>query len=76
MNAINKKNQTYVNKAVSWLEKYNTLNAQRDQAEGEGDDKLFNKLDRKCENAYDRFLDYMAELPKREQRAIYKSELY
>ena len=76
MIAINKLHQGKVNKAVAWLEKYNALNTLRDIADGDGNDKEFRKLDRKCEAAYDRFLDYMDEMPNREQRAIYSSKLY
>jgi len=76
MKAINPKYQTIVNKCVSWLEKYNEYNTQRDIADGDGDEKLYNKWDRKCEHAYDKYLDYADELPKRELEQIEKSDLY
>ena len=76
MKAINPKHQTNVNRCVSWLEKYNEYNTQRDIADGNGDEKLYNKWDIKCEHAYDKYLDYADELPKRELEQIEKSELY
>ena len=76
MKAINQKYQSIVNKCVSWLEKYNEYNTQRDIADGNGDEKLFNKWDRKCVNAYDKYLDYADELPKRELEQIEQSDLY
>ena len=33
--ALNSKHQSVVNKAISWLEKYNTANDQRDLAQRE-----------------------------------------
>ena len=74
--SITPKNQAMVNRAVNWLIKYNDLDNQRNIANSNGDEKLYNKLDRKCENAFDKYLDYMSELPKREQAQIEKSELY
>ena len=76
MKAINPKHQAIVNKCVNWLKKYDEYNRQRDIADGNGDEKLYNKWDRKCENAYDKYLDYADELPKRERQQIENSELY
>lgn len=79
--SITKKNQSMVNKAVNWLIKYNEFNTQRDfisdNLECEEDEyKEWKSINRKCENSFDKYLDYMSELPKREQTQIYKSELY
>ena len=76
MKAINPKHQTIVNRCVTWLEKYNEYNTQRDIADGNGDEKLYNKWDRKCENAFDKYLDYADELPQRERQQIEQSDLY
>ena len=76
MKAINPKYQSIVNKCVSWLEKYNEYNTQRDIADDNGEEKLWKKWDRKCEHAYDKYLDYAYELPKRELEQIEKSDLY
>lgn len=82
MEALNKKHQTNVNRAVNWLRKYNATNILRDEAEGNSehadayDDKEYRKIDRLCQKQFDSFLEYMDELPKREQDRIYKSELY
>tara|TARA_R110000744_G_scaffold40521_1_gene91943 strand:- start:2190 stop:2426 length:237 start_codon:yes stop_codon:yes gene_type:complete len=76
VSAITKKNQPTVNKATSWLIKYNTANDLRDLADGNDDTKAFSKHNRTCEKAFDKYLEYMEELPKREQKQIEKSELY
>ena len=76
LQAKNKKHQGKFNKALSWLIKYNSFNDLRNIAEGDGNEKEYNRFDKKCENSYDKFLDYMEELPKYEQNKIYKSELY
>ena len=74
--AINAKHQSVVNKAVSWMEKYELANEQRDiasentECDYEEDDKLWRKWDRRCIQAYDRHIEYMNELPKREQDNI------
>ena len=76
--AINKIHQAKVNKAVYWLNKYEDANTQRDIAsennEKDFDDEcvIWRKYDRMCEKSFDRYLDYMSELPKREQNQIEK----
>ena len=78
MEAINSKHQVTVNRAIQWLVKHNEANDNRDlESDTNGEDtKEFKKIDRLCEKTFDKFLDYMSELPKREQQAIYKSDLY
>lgn len=76
LQAKNKKHQTNFKKAINWLIKYNSFNDIRNIAEGDGNEKEYNRVNKKCENSYDKFLDYMEELPKYEQNKIYKSELY
>ena len=76
MKAINKKHQGTMTKAIAWLIKYNDFNDQRNICDDNDDEKGFRKFDKKCESSYDKFLEYMDELPKREQVRIYKSELY
>ena len=73
--AINKTHQRQVNKVVNYLVKYNTLNDQRNDADG-NDEKLYKKLDRLCQSVFDKYLTELSELPKREQQNIEKSELY
>ena len=73
--AKNKKNQSQVNKAVKFLIRYNENNDLRDKADGDGDEKLYNKFDRICEVAYDNYLEAISELPQTEIKAIEK-ELY
>ena len=72
VSAITKKNQALVNKAASWLEKYNSLNDLRNIAEDNDNTKEFKKLDKACENAYDKYLEYSSQLPKREVERIEK----
>jgi hypothetical protein len=76
LTAINKAHQSKMNKATKWLAKYNELNNQRDNADDNGDEKLYKKFDRLCANAFDKYLDIVTELPKRERLLIEKSELY
>lgn len=73
MVAIHKAHQSNVDKAVAWLTKYNTYNTLRDEHE---DDKEYKKYDNLCYSSFNKFLEYMGELPKREQKQIYNSELY
>ena len=76
MKAINPKNQTKLNKAIQWLKKYNEADTLRNLADGEGDVKAFNKHEKECEKAFNKYLDYVSELPKNQVKAIEKSELY
>ena len=83
LKALNPKNQKLVNKATDWLIKYNNASDLRTKAsdnlyedEYEEDSKEWRKHNRAAERAFDMFLGYMDELPKKEQKQIYKSELY
>lgn len=70
--AINKKHQVKVNRAVKTLLKYNTLNDLRNIADDNGEEKLYKKLDKNCLNTFDKYLDIVYELPKRERTRIEK----
>lgn len=70
--ALNAKNQKLVTKTASLLIKYNELSSLRDMADGSGDERLYSRLDRKCENAFDRYLFSCDELPQREVKNIDK----
>tara|TARA_B110000971_G_C19975660_1_gene484811 strand:- start:190 stop:459 length:270 start_codon:yes stop_codon:yes gene_type:complete len=80
--AVNPKYQSVVNKAVNWMEKYELANDQRNIASDnsehdyEEDDKLWRKWDRRCIKAYDKYLEYMEELPKREQDKVERRFTY
>jgi hypothetical protein len=76
MQAINKVHQVKVNKAITWLTKYNMLNNQRDHAHDNDNEILYKKYDKLCQNAFDKYLTIVDELPKRERAQIEKSELY
>lgn len=70
--AITKRNQKAVNKAVKALLRYNEANELRDKADNEGNTKEFNKYDRICQNSFDAYLDACEYLPKREVKQIEK----
>jgi hypothetical protein len=70
------KNRVLFNKVVKALNNYNVLNNLRDSADNEGNDKEFKKLDNKCLNAFDKYLELLEQLPKYEQVRIEKSDLY
>jgi len=76
MKAINPKNQSIVNKAISWLEKHNKANDLRNIADGDGNEKEFKKHDKECENTFNKYLDCVSELPKNQQKAIESSDFY
>ncbi len=75
INAINKRHQSRVNRAVKTLIKYNALNDLRNIADSNGEEKIYKKLDRQCLNSFDKYLDIVSELPARERVKIEK-ELY
>ena len=66
ISAITRKNQAQVNKAVKYLVKYNELNDLRNIADGNGNEKEYNKLDTQCAKCFDNYLEAIDELPKRE----------
>lgn len=70
---INPKNKSLVNRAVSNLIKYNEANRLRDIADGDGDDKAFRKLERRCEVLFDKYLSIVDELPKNQVKLIEKA---
>lgn len=77
--ALNPKHQSLVNKVVAWDTKYELANDQRTLAydltefDFEDEDKTWRKWNRACESAYDKYLTYFEELPKREQLNITKT---
>ncbi len=72
LTATTKKNQSNLNKAIQWGMKYNQLNDMRGRASDMGDERAYRKLDRQCETAFDKHLEYMVELPKKEQARVEK----
>lgn len=68
----NKKHQSTINKCVKAINRYYALNDLRDTADNMGYDKEFKKYDRMCQNAFDKYLDYLNELPKYIQAQIEK----
>ena len=72
--AINPKNQSLVNKAVKYLMRYDVLNDLRDNEENESEvgcmSAKWSKLNRQCEDVFDKHLDAMAMLPKNQQKII------
>ena len=70
--AINKKHQSKVNKAGKWILKYNALNDLRDKADNNGEILEVRRLNRKCADAFDSYLEIVNELPLREKAQIDK----
>ena len=64
--SIHPQHQSMVNKATTWMAKYDLNNDLRDKAEGLDDERLVAKYDKLCERAYNKYLEYCDELPKRE----------
>ena len=75
MVAKNKKNQVNFKRSIKWLERYNELNCIREIIEDE-DSKEWRRANRKYERAFDKYLEYVEELPKYERKRIEESELY
>ena len=82
LTAIHPQHQSMVNRCISWLIKYEAHNQQRDLVEDNSefecreDDKEYRQIDRKCVNAWNKFLEYADELPKREVDNIESSQYY
>ena len=84
LKAINPKHQSMVNRCISWLCKYNEYDRLRNLADdsmgGEDFDdsvaKAYRKADKKCISSFDKYLEYLSELPKREVANIESSEYY
>lgn len=76
--AKSKKNQAALNRAVSWQIKYVKLNDQRDCIDGEfgNEGKEWRAINKKCENAWDKYEDACYDLPTSEIIKIEKSDLY
>jgi len=70
--AKNPKNQSKVNRCVKSLERYYFLNDLRDKSSDNEDEKGYNKYNRMCEQVFDKYLTYLEELPKYEQKSIEK----
>ena len=64
--SINPQHQSMVNKATAWMAKYDLNNDLRAKAEGIDDERLIAQYDKLCERAYNKYLEYCEELPKRE----------
>lgn len=74
LKAVTPKNQSNMNKAIAWGEKYNALNRLRDIADGEhgSQSKQYKQADKLCADAWEKHLDYLHELPKGEQKRVEK----
>lgn len=79
--AVKSKNKSLVNRAYTWLIKHNTYNNERDIIENNlecypDDSVQWRRINKKCEDSFDKFECILEELPKYEVKAIEKSELY
>ena len=72
----NKANLKHVKSAVNWLIKHNEADRLRNIADGDGNNRAYNKYDRQCEKTFDKYLEYSEELPKYQIKQIEKSILY
>jgi|TARA_R110000764_G_scaffold121094_2_gene208816 hypothetical protein len=72
--AIKSKNQGKVNRAVNWLVKFNEFDRLRNIADGDGNEREFNRLDKKCYNAWDKYGDALWHLPRYEEKQIQQYE--
>jgi len=72
----NKANLKHVKSAVNWLVKHNEADKLRNIADGDGNDRAYNKHNRQCEKTFDKYLEYCEELPKYQIKQIEKSILY
>ena len=78
MDALKPQHKRAFNKAVNWLIKHNEFDRQRNEIDGEfGDDSnQYERINRKCESSFDKYLDACDELPKYEVKRIENSDLY
>lgn len=74
--AINKKYQSKVNWAIKYLIQYSQLVDQINKADGNEDVKTVEKLEKLSAKIFDKYLDIVTELPKREMENIEKSKYY
>jgi|DEB19_MinimDraft_3_1074340.scaffolds.fasta_scaffold00312_22 hypothetical protein len=72
LTAKTRANQSTLNKAISWGRKYNQVVDAINLAEDAGDERKARLLRRKEEEIYDRYVNYLEELPKYEQRKVEK----
>lgn len=72
----NKRNVKYVKSAINWLIKYNEANNLRDIADGDDDNKAYNKANRECERTFDKYLEAIDTLPEYQIKLIQKSKFY
>jgi hypothetical protein len=72
LKALSAKNQKNVDKAVYYDALYDNLNDERDRADNDGNERLKRQLDRKCEVAFDKYLDYLNALPMGERNRVEK----
>jgi len=83
MIAINPRHQSTLNKAVQWLYKHNAFNDQRDAIENELEhsymgeqNTAWRRINKKCEDSFEKYQEYCCDLPVRQVKLIEKSELY
>ena len=72
----NKANYRQTKKAIDWLIKHNEADRLRNIADGEGDERAYNKYDRQAEKTYDKYLEAIEYLPSYQIKLIEKSNLY
>ena len=78
MEAKKSTNNKAFNLAIKALIKYNQLDVQRNEIDGEFgyDSKQYERIERKCQDAFDKYECWCEELPAYEVKRIENSELY
>ena len=71
--SISKKHKANATKAIYWGMSYNKLSDLKNEAEGKGLNNAAIKFDREAEAAFNKHLDFMSLLPKRDQAIVEKS---
>jgi hypothetical protein len=71
--AISKKHKDHATKALYFGTRYNKLTDLKNEAEGKGLNNAARKFDREAEAAFNKHLEFMSLLPKKDQAIVEKS---
>ena len=71
--SISKKHKANATKALYWGTRYNKSTDLKNEAEGKGLNNAANKFDREAEEAFNKHLEFMSLLPKKDQAIVEKS---
>lgn len=71
--SISTKHKANATKALYWGTRYNKLTDIKNEAEGKGLDNAARKFDKEAEAAFNKHLEFMSLLPKKDQAIVEKS---